>query len=139
MRRIIQLDESEYNQLVDKASLNEKQIEERAINLYKENGAAIIDLRFRTINDTFYTKTFKCDSYVFYKDERFFISEKLRVKLGAFIGKYVTERINYDYKKPQELMEEYSKQLRLLKYTEFILFVVAAFGWAAFVIFLFMK
>ena len=29
MRRIIQIDESEYNQLADKASLNEKQIEER--------------------------------------------------------------------------------------------------------------
>lgn len=29
MQRIIQIDESEYNQLVDKDNLNEKQIEER--------------------------------------------------------------------------------------------------------------
>lgn len=139
MKRIIQIDESEYNQLADKASLNEKQIEERAINLYKERGVAKIEITVRTKSDVYLTRTFSCDSWVFYKDARFFISEELRDRLRSFITKYVQERINQDYETPQRLMIEYSRQLEFLKIAKYIIYAVALSGWAAFVTLLCMK
>ena len=139
MQRIIQIDESEYNQLVDKASLNEKQIEERAMNLYKERGAARIEITVRTKSDVYITRTFSCDSWVFYKDDRFFISEELRARLSSFIAKLVQERINQSYETPQELMTEYSRRLEFLKIAKYIIYAVALSGWAAFVTLLCMK
>ena len=38
MRKIVQLDEYEYSKLADLAKLNEKEIEKRAIDLWKEKG-----------------------------------------------------------------------------------------------------
>lgn len=139
MRRIIQINESEYNQLADKASLNEKQIEEIAMNLYKERGAARIEITVRTKSDVYLTRTFSCDSWVFYKDDRFFISEELRARLSSFIAKLVQERINQSYETPQELMTEYSRRLEFLKIAKYIIYAVALSGWAAFVTLLCMK
>lgn len=139
MQRIIQIDESEYNQLADKASLNEKQIEERAINLYKERGAARIEITVRTKSDVYLTRTFSCDSWVFYKDDRFFISEELRTRLSSFIAKLVQERINQSYETPHDLMTEYSRRLEFLKIAKYIIYAVALSGWAAFVTLLCMK
>lgn len=139
MKRIIQIDESEYNQLADKASLNEKQIEERAINLYKERGVAKIEITVRTKSDVYLTRTFSCDSWVFYKDARFFISEELRDRLRSFITKYVQERINQDYETPQRLMIEYCRRLESLKIVKYIIYAVALSGWAAFATLLCMK
>ena len=85
MRRIIQIDESEYNQLVDKANLNEKQIEEKAVALYEEKGVANVDITVNTDSDCYSSRYFKCGSFVWYKDERFFISEKLRNNLRKLV------------------------------------------------------
>lgn len=40
MRKIVQLDEYDYNKLADLAKLNEKEIEKHAIDLWKEKGVA---------------------------------------------------------------------------------------------------
>ena len=139
MRRIIQIDESEYNQLVDKASLNEKQIEERAINLYKERGVAKIEITVRTKSDVYLTRIFSCDSWVFYKDDRFFISEELRDRLRSFITKYVQERINQDYETPQELITEYNRKVFFFNYLKYVFYLIAASGWGAAVALWFLK
>lgn len=139
MQRIIQIDESEYNQLVDKASLNEKQIEERAMNLYKERGAARIEITVRTKSDVYITRTFSCDSWVFYKDDRFFISEELRDRLRSFITKYVQERINQDYETPQELITEYNRKVFFFNYLKYVFYLIAAYGWGAAVALWFLK
>lgn len=139
MRRIIQIDESEYNQLADKASLNEKQIEERAINLYKERGVAKIEITVRTKSDVYLTRIFSCDSWVFYKDDRFFISEELRDRLRSFITKYVQERINQDYETPQELITEYNRKVFFFNYLKYVFYLIAASGWGAAVALWFLK
>ena len=139
MQRIIQIDESEYNQLVDKASLNEKQIEERAINLYKERGVAKIEITVRTKSDVYLTRIFSCDSWVFYKDDRFFISEELRDRLRSFITKYVQERINQDYETPQELITEYNRKVFFFNYLKYVFYLIAASGWGAAVALWFLK
>ena len=139
MQRIIQIDESEYNQLVDKASLNEKQIEERAINLYKERGVAKIEITVLTKSDVYLTRIFSCDSWVFYKDDRFFISEELRDRLRSFITRYVQERINQDYETPQELITEYNRKVFFFNYLKYVFYLIAASGWGAAVALWFLK
>lgn len=139
MRKIIQIDESEYNKLVEKARLNEKQIEEKALKLYEEKGMAQIEIIVRTDSDCYSTRYFKCESSVWYKDSRFFISEKLRNRLGRFISEYVQYKINQDYQTPEELMSYYTKQLKMLNYARYIFYCVAMSGWAAFVTLLCMK
>lgn len=139
MRRIIQIDESEYNQLVDKANLNEKQIEEKAVALYEEKGVAEVEVTVRTDDSCYSTRYFKCSSFVWYKDERFFISEKLRNNLRKFITELVQYKVNQDYEKPERLAEDYERKLNFLKNVRYILYAVALSGWAAFVTLLCMK
>lgn len=139
MRRIIQIDESEYNQLVDKANLNEKQIEERAVALYEEKGVAAVEVTVRTDDSCYSTRYFKCSSFVWYKDERFFISEKLRNNLRKFITELVQYKVNQDYEKPERLAEDYERKLNFLKNVRYIFYAVALSGWAAFVTLLCMK
>lgn len=139
MRRIMQIDESEYNQLVDKANLNEKQIEEKAVELYEEKGVAAVEVTVRTDGSCYSTRYFKCSSFVWYKDERFFISEKLRNGLGKFITEFVQYKVNQDYEKPERLAEDYERKLNFLKNVRYIFYAVALSGWAAFVTLLCMK
>lgn len=139
MRRIIQIDESEYNQLVDKANLNEKQIEEKAVALYEEKGAANVDITVKTDSDCYSSRYFKCSSFVWYKDKRFFISEKLRNNLRKFITELVQYKVNQDYEKPERLAEDYERKLNFLKNVRYIFYAVALSGWAAFVTLLCMK
>lgn len=139
MRRIIQIDESEYNQLVDMANLNGMQIEEKALALYEDRGVAKVEVTIRTDNSCYSTRYFKCGSYVWYKDERFFISEKLRNGLGKFITELVQYKVNQDYEKPERLTADYERKLNFLKNVRYIIYAVAASGWAAFVTLLCMK
>lgn len=139
MRRIIQIDESEYNQLVDKANLNEKQIEEKALELYEDRGVAEVEVTVRTDDSCYSTRYFKCGSLVWYKDERFFISEKLRNWLGKFITELVQYKVNQDYEKPERLAADYERKLNFLKNVRYIFYAVALSGWAAFVTLLCMK
>lgn len=139
MQRIIQIDESEYNQLVDKANLNEKQIEEKAVALYEEKGVAAVEVTVRTDDSCYSTRYFKCSSFVWYKDERFFISEKLRNNLRKFITELVQYKVNQDYAKPERLAEDYERKLNFLKNVRYIFYAVALSGWAAFVTLLCMK
>lgn len=139
MRRIIQIDESEYNLLVDKANLNEKQIEEKAVALYEEKGVASVDITVKTDSDCYSSRYFKCGSFVWYKDERFFISEKLRNNLRKFITELVQYKVNQDYAKPERLAEDYERKLNFLKNVRYIFYAVALSGWAAFVTLLCMK
>lgn len=139
MRRIIQIDESEYNQLADKASLNEKQIEERAFAIYEERGVAKIELTVRRDDNCYSTRYFKCDSSVWYKDSRFFISEDLRNRLRKFITENVQYKVNQDYEKPEKLVRYYNQKLNLLNNIRYIFYAVALSGWAAFATLLCMK
>ena len=51
MRKIVQLDEYDYNKLADLAKLNEKEIEKHAIDLWKEKGVAEITIKIDTGRD----------------------------------------------------------------------------------------
>ena len=133
MRKIVQLDDSEYNRIIELANLNENQIEEKALDLYKSRGVATVEICVRTENDTTSQMVFNCDTDVWYKDYKFFISERLRDRLGEFINKIVEEKVNRDYETPGALMLRYAKIVEQIKTVRYIMYMLAMSGWVAFV------
>ena len=133
MRKIVQLDDSEYNRIVELANLNEKQIEEKALDLYKSRGVATVEICVRTENDKTSQRVFNCDTDVWYKDYKFFMSERLRDRLGEFINKIVEEKVNRDYETPGALMLRYAKIVEQIKTVRYIMYMLAMSGWVAFV------
>lgn len=134
MRKIVQLDDSEYNRIMELANLNEKQIEEKALDLYKSMGVATVEICVRTENDTTSQRVFNCDTYVWYYDDKFFISKRLRDRLGEFINKIVEEKVNRDYDTPGALMLRYAKMVEQIKTVRYIMYMLAMSGWVAFVV-----
>ena len=67
MRKIVQLDEYEYNKLADLAKLNEEHIEERAIKLWKEKGVAEITIKIDTGRNYDDNCRIDCSTYFSYK------------------------------------------------------------------------
>lgn len=139
MRKIVQLDDSEYNRIMELANLNEKQIEEKALDLYKSRGVATVEICIRTENGTTSQRVFNCDTDVWYKDYKFFISERLRDRLGEFINKIVEEKANRDYDTPGALMFRYAKMVEQIKTVRYVMYMLAISGWVAFVACLFFK
>lgn len=90
--RIYQLRESEYNELFEKAKLNDKEIKELAEKYYQERGVFRIDLRVglkdKYNGDTvFYTNVFSCENGL-YKNNNFkpIITEKGRRKIERILS-----------------------------------------------------
>lgn len=139
MRKIVQLYDSEYNRIIELANLNEKQIEEKALDLYKSRGVATVEIRVRTENDTTSRRVFNCDTDVWYNDDKFFISDRLRDRLGKFINKIVEEKINRDYDTPGALMLRHAKIVEQIKTVRYVMYMLSMSGWVAFVACLFFK
>lgn len=69
MEKIIQLEEREYNQLFDKASLNETQIKELAEQYYRDRGVFRIDIKAEVAGNytgylNYKTFSFTAENYI---------------------------------------------------------------------------
>ena len=87
MRKIVQLDEYEYSKLANLAKLNEKEIEKHAINLWKEKGVAEITIKIDVGRDYNDYCRIDCSTYLFYKDDRFYIPENVRDRFRKIVKK----------------------------------------------------
>lgn len=134
MEKIVQLREYEYNKLSDLAKLNESQIEERALKLYKEKGVAEVDITVKVGRDKEYysTQRFNCSAFVWYKDGKFSIQGKLRDRLSELIKKQVLREVSDTYGEPINIMNKYSREIHDLQTVRFIIWTIAVSGWAAF-------
>lgn len=133
MEKIVQLGEYEYNKLSDLAKLNESQIEERALKLYKEKGVAEVDITVKIKDEECYsTQRFNCSAFVWYKDGKFYIQEKLRDRLSKLIKKQVLREVSDTYGEPIDIMNKYSREIHDLQTVRFIIWTIAVSGWAAF-------
>lgn len=68
MNTIVQLSTSEYNSLVEKANLNEKEINERAELLYKEKGVIEISVNMQVNDEPTENIRVRPSAYVFAYD-----------------------------------------------------------------------
>lgn len=133
MEKIVQLSEYEYNKLSDLAKINESQIEDRALKLYKEKGIAGLKITVKMDKDEYsYEHHFDCSTFIWYKDEKFFISEKLRRRLEEHIKGRVLDTIVENYGEPIKWLDRFSKERRDLRLVKYIIWTIAISGWAAF-------
>lgn len=130
MNRIVQLSEHEYNKLSELAKLNEQSISEQANALWKEKGVAEVTIRVNTGSDYDDSFSLKCGVDVWYKDQRFYIPERLRRRLEEIIRKYAMESIEERFGDVTKTINQFRKRSKALDRTKYILWGVAASGWA---------
>ena len=140
MERIVQLRESEYKDLVEKANLNESQINEKALMLYNDRGVAEIQIQLKHENSDWYnTFRFDCSAYVWYKDEKFFIPEGLRNRLGKILKDAMLMEMREVYGESERLFNKLKQQSKGLSAFKWFMAVVATAGWLSFVLCLILK
>lgn len=129
VERIVQLRTSEYEELVNTADLKEKQIVEKAQELWRTKGAATIDITIRTERDTYGTLTFDCKTQVWYKDGRFFIPKELRDRLNMFVKREIESEMESFYGNPMELYNRYKKKMSDYNRYISLVWLVTLSGW----------
>ena len=130
MRKIVQLDEYEYNKLADLAKLNEEQIEERAIKLWKEKGVAEITIKIDTGRNYDDNCRIDCSTYFSYKDNRFFIPENIRERFRKIIKEDVMWNIEERFGDLKGVINKFNREAKWIGYTKFIFHMMALSGWA---------
>ena len=140
MRKIVQLDEYDYNKLADLAKLNEKEIEKHAIDLWKEKGVAEITIKIDTGRDYNDYCRIDCSTYLFYKDNRFYIPENVRERFRKIVKENVMWDIEERFGDLKGAINKFNREAKWIGYTKFVLYMIALSGWAvAAVLFLMRK
>ena len=130
MRKIVQLDEYEYSKLADLAKLNEKEIEKRAIDLWKEKGVAEITIKIDTGRDYNDYCRIDCSTYLFYKDNRFYIPENVRERFRKIVKENVMWDIEERFGDLKGAINKFNREAKWIGYTKFVLYMIALAGWA---------
>ena len=133
--RIYQLRESEYNELFEKAKLNDKEIKELAEKYYQERGVFRIDIRVgfqdKYNGDTvFYTNVFSCENGL-YKNDNFrpIITEKGRRKIERILSDACTETFENKFCDAIKFRNYYAKALGDFSIARRIAYAIAFSGW----------
>lgn len=130
MRKIVQLDEYDYNKLADLAKLNEKEIEKHAIDLWKEKGVAEITIKIDTGRDYNDYCRIDCSTYLFYKDNRFHIPENVRERFRKIVKENVMWDIEERFGDLKGAINKFNREAKWIGYTKFVLYMIALSGWA---------
>ena len=130
MRKIVQLDEYDYNKLADLAKLNEKEIEKHAIDLWKEKVVAEITIKIDTGRDYNDYCRIDCSTYLFYKDNRFYIPENVRERFRKIVKENVMWDIEERFGDLKGAINKFNREAKWIGYTKFVLYMIALSGWA---------
>lgn len=133
--RIVQLSEYEYNQLQEKAELNDGKIRDLAEKYYQERGVFRIDIRVELQDkyngDTvYYTDVFSHENGL-YKPDEFspIITEKVRRKIERILSDACAEAFESKFGDAIEFKNRYANALRRLTITKWIAYTIAFSGW----------
>jgi hypothetical protein len=133
--RIYQLRESEYNELFEKAKLNDKGIKELAEKYYQERGVFRIDIRVglqdKYSGDTvYYTDVFSHENGL-YKNDEFspIITEKGRRKIERILSDACTETFENKFGDAIKFKNSYAKALESFSIARWISYAIAFSGW----------
>lgn len=133
--RIVQLSENEYNQLQEKAELNDTKIHDLAEKYYQERGVFRIDIRMELQDkyngDTvYYTHVFSHENGL-YKNNEFspIITEKGRRKIERILSDACTETFENKFGDAIKFKNRYADVLRRFTVTRWIAYTIAFSGW----------
>lgn len=138
--RIYQLRESEYNELFEKAKLNDKEVKELAEKYYQERGVfkITIDTSIKLKDGDAYQgsrATFDVNSYCFEnglcKRDSFnpLLSEKDRRRVNQMVTNICEETFYEYYGDVIKYRDKISNIFSKLQYFKFILYMIAFSGW----------
>ena len=132
---IVQLSEYEYNQLQEKAELNDGKIRELAEKYYQERGVFRIDIRTglqdKYNGDTiYYTNVFSTENGL-YKNDEFnpIITEKGRRKIEQILSDACHETFESKFGDAIKFKNHYADALRRFTITKWIAYTIAFSGW----------
>lgn len=135
VNRIVQLSEYEYNQLQEKAELNETKIRDLAEKYYQERGVFRIDIKVglqdKYNGDTvYYTSVFSTENGL-YRDDGFspIITEKGRRKIERILSDACTESFENKFGDAVKFKNRYADALRRFAITRWIAYTIAFSGW----------
>lgn len=133
--KIVQLSEYEYNQLQEKAVLNDTKIRDLAEKYYQERGVFRIDIRVgiqdKYNGDTvYYTDVFSCENGL-YKNDGFkaIITEKGRRKIERILSDVCTETFENEFGDAIKFRNSYAKALERFSMARWITYTIAFSGW----------
>ena len=130
MEKIIQLREAEYNQLIEKAKLNELEINQKALELYKEKGTYEVSIDFDCDYSydlvKFKLRTFQRSKY---DENKFKLSFADSEKFNEFINNGVKKIISYKYRTLIDDSEHFAKQNKEVKKVYNLFKIITFFGW----------
>lgn len=104
MKKIVQLDEYEYNKLAELAKLNEEQINQKAADLWEKKGVAEIEINIETGHDTRHVFRIDCRPYIKYRSERFFIPDKLRERFRKIVKSELNNSVEQKFGKAVDMI-----------------------------------
>lgn len=134
-KKIVQLREYDYNQLQEKAELNDGKIHDLAEKFYQERGVFRIDIRTvlqdKYNGDTvYYTSVFSTENGL-YKNDGFspIITEKGRRKIERILSDACTKTFEDKFGNAIEFKNRYADALRRFTITKWIAYTIAFSGW----------
>lgn len=134
-KRIVQLSGYEYNQLREKAVLNDTKIRDLAEKYYQERGVFRIDIRVglqdKYNGDTvYYTDVFSCENGL-YKNDGFspIITEKGRRKIERILSDACMETFENKFGDAIKFRNSYAKALERFSMARWIAYTIAFSGW----------
>lgn len=135
MEKIIQLEEREYNQLQEKAELNDTKIRDLAEKYYQERGVFRIDIRVglqeKYNGDTvYYSHVFSHENGL-YKNDEFspIITEKGRRKIERILSDACMETFENKFGDAIKFKNSYAEALERFSIVRWIAYTVAFSGW----------
>lgn len=133
MRKIVQLEQYEYDKLAELAKLNESQIEKRAIEIWEEKGVAKINISIDAGTDYDDTFSINCKTYMLYKDDKFQIPSELRNRFAKIVKEEIMWNIEERFGVLIKAINHYKRKESSLNHAKYSLWGIAASGWAAFI------
>lgn len=131
MRNIVQLDQYEYDKMVELAKLNESQIEKRATELWQEKGVAEVTIKVDAGTDYDDTYSIDCSTSMFYKDSKFNIPYELRERISKIIREDVMWNVEKKFGCLVKAINVFKRKSEDIDRAKYILWGIAASGWAA--------
>lgn len=136
MKKIIQLNEHEYDRLIRLAELNEQRINDEAQNLWKTKGVTEITITLDIKEDWFAERRIECDTSFWTKEDKFRMPENVRSRFREIIEEYVLRIAEKRMGNPVKLVNKINKEYKAIAYFKNIMIAIAASGWVAFITYL---
>lgn len=118
---IMLLRKSEYDKLVELAEANEKEIQDRALKMWKEKGIPQLDIRMeirslggRDIIDSGKYK-FEAGSYIYNKEGNFCITEKAKERFSNMVREWTHELMERNFGERLMAVNEWNKKVDRLE------------------------